>query len=660
MTVAEDIRTGDLFKPHTKWTFDDIFDGTELHLDIETYSSVDLSKATVYKYCEVEDWQILICSWAVGRGEVHVAYGHDQIREIPGLFDPNVIKIAHNSDFERVNFSRLKGLPVGQYIDPAEYVDTMALASCWGLPRSLKGFTQALGGEQKDQAGGRLINLFSKPNRRGGRTLPEEKPADWQAYVDYNQQDVVSMRDAAYRLHRGFPTEQERICNIEHGRIVDYGMRMDVPLARLGKLCFEANKTADLGRLKELTGLANPNSGPQMKSWLASQGITTDSLDKEHVAKLLDRENLPADVREALEIKTRVSAAAASKFDVAIKATNRDGRLRGTLNYGKANTMRWAGATFSPQNMPRAHFDDDKEQEEAIAKLHKRIRIPTADLNKLIRPLIIGPLTVADYSAIEARLTSWVAGEEGPIRTFEDGGDIYVATAEAMGGEAAGMTRQKGKTTVLACGYGGGAGAMLKMGGATLFPKGTPEEAMRPELQALVNKWRETHPCTVQLWDTLMQCFIYGGSWRSPLMPNAEIAYEIDKRTGTRYVWLPSGRPIVYRDCKYETVRTKYRSRRAWTCLSVDSRGGRDVMSPMKVVENVVQALGRDLLAHAIHNVAQAGIPIITHVHDEIVTEGVDTGSIDRLVSLMCDAPSWAEGLPLAAAGYTTDRYRKD
>lgn len=648
--------------------FEDIFDGTELHLDIETYSTVDLKKNTVYRYVEDEHWMILICSWCVGQGDIHTAYGHEEIRAIPGLFDPKVKKIAHNSDFERINFSALKGLPVGTYIDPEEYIDTAVLASLWGYPRSLKGFCKVVGGEAKDEAGGRLINMFSVPNRKGGRTLPEERPADWEAYVEYNRQDVISMRDNIYRLSKGFPSAEEYEAWITATRINDRGIKIDTALAGAAHRQYEANKKRDLARVKEITGLDNPNSVQQFKGWLAGQGFKMESIDKAHVAELLERDDLPDEVREAVERKQLAALSAATKYVIAQGSTNSDGRLRGTIKYSNANTGRMTGVTLSPHNLPRDHFTDaegehDTEAEQAaIDKLLAGVHVGSEDLKKLVRPLLMGPFTVSDYSAIEARLTAWAAGEDSVLESFRNGEDIYVATAERMGGAKAGFDRQRGKSATLGCGFGGGAGALLNLGGAKIYPKGTPEDVIWTGLSSLVETWRVAHPHIVSWWKQVHTAFDKGGP------ASRRIPVDVEIVGNDRYVWLPSGRALVYHNCRREYVQPKDRNgkplpyrRRAWVCDAVVGNGTqRRIVGGPTQVENIIQAIGRDLLTHALVNVERAGFRTVTHVHDEIVTETTGGLTVERLSSLMCDLPDWAEGLPVEAAGYTTQRYRKD
>lgn len=967
-------------RSQNSYRFEDIFNGTELHLDIETYSTIDLKKNTVYRYVEDEHWMILICSWCIGRGEIHTAYGHEEISGIPGLFDPAVKKIAHNSDFERINFSALKGLPVGTYIDPEEYIDTAVLASLWGYPRSLKGFCKIVGGEAKDEAGGRLINMFSVPNRKGVRTLPEERPADWDAYVEYNRQDVISMRDNIYRLGKGFPSAEEYEAWITATRINDRGIKIDMALAGAAHRQYEANKKKDLARVKEITGLDNPNSVQQFKGWLATQGFEMESIDKAHVAELLERDDLPDEVREAVERKQLAALSAATKYVIAQGSTNSDGRLRGTIKYSNANTGRMTGVTLSPHNLPRDHFTDaegehDTEAEQAaINKLLAGVHVGSEDLKKLVRPLLVGPFTVSDYSAIEARLTAWAAGEDSVLESFRNGEDIYVATAERMGGAKAGFDRQRGKSATLGCiaegslvltdrglipienvgiadkvwdgvefvrhegviykgqkevmhydgltatpdhkvwasfegeprtvrldyaascgarlirtgssgtpvrlgedhqpggalhperlahaddvdrvhrmrttavvepgklalgsleglpivqqsayfaevpgsdshcgqtamresprsklealrserdhlrlpvgyrsralgsgelrgatseartgsggqrqgvcprepsmgntcaeygqqadydsgkvptrglalrgggsaeeaspgilprgdhqartscgggeaqelaedrttvavydilnaglrhrftvsdvlvhncGFGGGAGALLNLGGAKIYPKGTPDEVIWEGLTSLVKTWRVAHPHIVSWWKQVHTAFDKGGP------ASRRIPVDVEIVGNDRYVWLPSGRALVYHNCRREYVQPKDRNgkplpyrRRAWVCDAVVGNGTqRRIVGGPTQVENIIQAIGRDLLTHALVNVERAGFRTVTHVHDEIVTETTGGLTVERLSSLMCDLPDWAEGLPVEAAGYTTQRYRKD
>ena len=788
------------------------------------------------------------------------------------------------------------------------------------------------------------------------------------------------MRDNIYRLGKGFPSAEEYGAWITATRINDRGLKIDTALASAAHRQYEANKKADLARVKEITGLDNPNSVQQFKGWLTERGFEMESIDKAHVAELLEREDLPDDVREAVERKQLAALSAATKYIIAQDSTNSDGRLRGTIKYSNANTGRMTGVTLSPHNLPRDHFTDDEGEHDteaeqaAIDKLLAGVHVGSEDLKKLVRPLLVGPFTVSDYSAIEARLTAWVAGEDSVLESFRKGEDIYVATAERMGGEKAGFDRQRGKSATLGCiaegslvltdrglvpienvgvadkvwdgaefvrhegviykgqkevmhyggltatpdhkvwasfegepravrldyaascgarlirtgssgapirmgedyrpgsalhpeglahtddadrvhrvratavvesgestdgaleglsvmpqptyapevpgsdshccqaamhestrpelvsvwgsednlrfpfgdrgrtldsgepggeaaeartrsrgqrqrvcswepslgdsctessqstehglsrvpprrvalrgannptetsrgiypttdhrasasrgegeaqelarnrttvavydilnagprhrftvsdvlvhncGFGGGAGALLNLGGAKIYPKGTPEDVIWQGLTSLVETWRVAHPHIVSWWKQVHTAFDRGGPASTRIPVDVEIV------GNDRYVWLPSGRALVYHNCKREYVQPKDRNgkplpyrRRAWVCDAVVGNGTqRRIVGGPTQVENIIQAIGRDLLTHALVNVERAGFRTVTHVHDEIVTETTGGLTVERLSSLMCDLPKWAEGLPIQAAGYTTQRYRKD
>lgn len=426
-----------------------------LWLDIETYSPVDLAKSGVYKYTEHPDWRILMCSWALNDGAVQRAEGHEAILAIPGLFDRKVLKIAHNASFERVNLSRLKSRGRGKFLPPEQFFDTAALARTWGLPASLKDFALALGAEEKDEAGTRLINLFSKPNRRGERVNPAERPDDWAAFGAYCDQDVETMRDAAKRLGRGFPRGERAVYEVDQ-RINDRGVRVDVELAKAAERCFADNKAEALERISRIAGVDNGNSVAQLRAWLKSRGVDTEDLRKDTVKELLEGE-LPGDVREVLTLRQECAVSAAAKFTAAKRAACADGRLRGTMQYFGASTGRFAGRLIQFQNLARDGFKgpdgsyDTAAEEAAVGRLLEGGSIPSPELKKLIRPLLMGPFVVCDYSSIEPRVLAWLAGEQWMIDAFNNNEDIYVATAERMGGVEHGFDRQKGKVATLAC-----------------------------------------------------------------------------------------------------------------------------------------------------------------------------------------------------------------
>lgn len=423
-----------------------------LWLDIETYSPVDLAKCGVYKYTEHPDWRILMCSWALNDGEVRRAEGHEAILKIPGLFDRKVLKIAHNASFERVNLSRLKRRG---FLPPEQFFDTAALARAWGLPASLKDFALAMGAEEKDEAGTRLINLFSKPSRKGERVTAEERPEDWAAFGAYCDQDVETMRDAAKRLNCGFPRMEDFVYD-EDQRINDRGVRVDVALAEAAERCFKDNRAEALKEIEKIAGVDNGNSVAQLRAWLKSRGVDTEDLRKDTVKELLGGE-LPDDVRRVLTLRRECAVSAAAKFTAAIRATNDDGRLRGTMQYFGASTGRFAGRLIQFQNLARDGFKgpdgnyDTAAEEAAVGRLLEGGSVPSPELKKLIRPLLMGPFVVCDYSSIEPRVLAWLSGERWMIDAFNNNEDIYVATAERMGGVEKGFDRQKGKVATLAC-----------------------------------------------------------------------------------------------------------------------------------------------------------------------------------------------------------------
>lgn len=643
-----------------------------LWLDIETYSPVDLAKSGVYKYTEHPDWRILMCSWALGDGEVQRAEGHEEIQAIPGLFDRKVLKIAHNASFERVNLSRLKG---PGFLPPEQFFDTAALARTWGLPASLKDFALALGAEEKDEAGTRLINLFSKPNRKGERVTKEERPEDWAAFGAYCDQDVETMRDAAKMLGRGFPRGERAAYEVDQ-RINDRGVRVDTALAQAAERCFKDNRAEALKEIEKIAGVDNGNSVAQLRAWLKSRGVDTEDLRKDTVKELLEGD-LPDDVRRVLTLRQECAVSAAAKFTAAIRATNDDGRLRGTMQYFGASTGRFAGRLIQFQNLARDGFKaegggyDTDAEEAAVGRLLEGGSAPSPELKKLIRPLLMGPFAVCDYSSIEPRVLAWLSGEQWMIDAFNNSEDIYVATAAKLGGPERGFDRQHGKTCVLSCGYAGGVGAMLKMGGRNIMPKGTPEGILRKELQKIVTNWRDKSPAVRRFWAQLERIFSTGGAVDTGLI-------SIEVKGQDRYVWLPSKRPIVYRGL----------TRRWRQPLDVDgtplgparlvphvlNTGGDRARVPYKplhggiITENIVQAVARDILVQALRNLEDAGWPVVTHIHDEVVCEIPEDKRdlseaelVAEVSEIMCRPPSWADNdLVIKAAGYTCQRYHKE
>lgn len=646
-----------------------------LWLDIETYSPVDLAKSGVYRYTEHPDWRILMCSWALGDGAVQRAEGHEAILAIPGLFDRKVLKIAHNASFERINLSRLKSRGRGKFLPPEQFFDTAALARTWGLPASLKDFALALGAEEKDEAGTRLINLFTKPSRKGERVTAQEKPDDWAAFGAYCDQDVETMRDAAKMLGRGFPRGERAVYEADQ-RINDRGVRVDVELAKAAERCFKDNRAEALKEIEKIAGVDNGNSVAQLRAWLKSRGVDTEDLRKDTVKELLEGE-IPDDVRRVLTLRQECAVSAAAKFTAAIRATNDDGRLRGTMQYFGASTGRFAGRLIQFQNLARDGFKaagggyDTSAEEAAVGRLLEGGSVPSPELKKLIRPLLMGPFVVCDYSSIEARVMAWLTGEQWMIDAFRNDEDIYVATAAKLGGPEKGFDRQHGKVASLALQYRGGIGAMIAMGGRNILPKNTPEDVLRKRLQEIVNIWRAQSPAVRRFWAQLERILGTGGGVDTGLV-------NIEVKGQDRYVWLPSKRPIVYRGL---TRRWKQPldvdgtplgpARLVPHVLNTGGDRARVLYKPLHggiITENIVQAVARDILVQALRALEEAGWPVVTHIHDEVVCEiPADKRSLSEaelvteVSEIMCRPPAWADDdLVIKAAGYTCQRYHKE
>lgn len=602
---------------------------SNLFLDIETRSGADLKKTGVYRYAEDPEFEILMCAWSNG-GPTRVAVGQDAIRQIPGLRDPAVTKIAHNAQFERVCFSRFLGLEVGQYLDPDEWDDTMVLAAEAGHPTGLADLALALGAEAKDTAGTRLINLFSKPNRTGGWNRPADYPEQWDEFVEYCRQDVDTMIDVYHRLP-GWPTPDEAAVWRMDQRINDRGMLADLPLARLAIAADAENQSAMSQRLRDLLGIENPGSVIQVATALADTGLELENLRADTVREALLREDLSEVQREALQLRVELALVAAKKYQAILNRASADSRVRGQFRFFGAHTGRWSGSGVQLQNLPRHQL---KHPEAAILDLRLGLGAGPQDLKALVRPTFLGPLAVVDYSAIEARVLAWLAGEQWAIDAFAAGRDIYTETANRMGG----MTRQEGKVATLALGYQGGVNSLSHMGA-----KGTHEE-----LDWIKVRWRKANQRIVRYWARLEEMFAEGGR---------EGPIQIRASDRDRFVYLPSGRWLTYHQVKFDRWRdtAEERTKQGWRYSGlrgrVDMYGGR-------LAENIVQAVSRDLLAHAMAEMERRGLRVVGHVHDEVLIEG-GQAELDLAVELIRTNPSWAEGLPLDAEGFLTRRYRK-
>lgn len=611
----------------------------QISVDIETRSRVDLPKLGVYRYVTCPDFRILMAGWRVnGKGPVSSDLEHE---EATGRFrfyweETDAIFKAHNAAFERVCFSAAIGLPPGEYLDPERFEDTQAKGAELGYPKKLERLAPALGAQPKDSAGTRLINLFSKPNRKGEWNGPETHPMEWLDFIAYMEQDVYSMDDVDERLEKkgGWPNETERRLFMVDQRINDRGIRIDVAMARQAVKVGAVNTSMQVERVRSLAKVDNPNSIPQMQEWAKREGLHMPNFQAETVEKVL-RTDLTGSQREVLELRQELALAAPAKFGSAL-AAQVDGRLRGTLNFFGAHTGRWAGRGTQIHNLPRAAFKTQAEVAEAIVDLMVSDYATALTLKKLVRPLFVGPFTVVDYAAIEARVISWLAKELWALQAFRDGRDIYVETALRMGG----LSRSQGKIAVLALGYNGGAGSLRAMAQEGDEIHSLSDDQLR---EKYVWPWRAANARIVKMWADLERAFRVGGQVGEHL--------RFEKDGSDRLLILPSGRALCYRKCGVSRVdgreRLSYASPQGFR---MDLYGGR-------IAENATQAVARDVLGEALIRLEDRGYEVAAHVHDEILVQGEhDWKDISKI---MCELPTWAKGLPVDGDGFVTERYRK-
>jgi DNA polymerase len=414
--------------------------------DIETRSSTDV-KMGVYRYSEDPDFQILMAAWHVDGEPTWVDTDSEVIHtRLLDFLDAGATFVAHNAQFERVCFSRMLGLPVGEYLPPEQWHDTMAVAGERGYPQSLGALAVALGAEPKDEAGTRLIKTFCVPKRGGGWVRPEDKPTEWADFIAYCAQDVDTMVDAHARLG-DWPTAMERSVWIADQKINDRGMLIDTELAAAALIASDENRMLQELEMQQMTGMLNPGSGPQLTAWLESRGVPVPNLQAATIQSLIDGD-LYDDVRRVLELRQELALVAAKKYQAALSAVSSDNRLRGTLRFFGAHTGRWTGRGAQPQNLPRASLDDDVAVEAAVLDLRMGLGADSETLKALVRPMFLGPMTVVDYAAIEARVLAWMANETWALDAFNAGRDIYTETAQRMGG----LTRSQGKVACIAKG----------------------------------------------------------------------------------------------------------------------------------------------------------------------------------------------------------------
>lgn len=626
----------------------------ELHLDIESYSDVDLKKYGVYPYSASPNFKMLMCAWAFDDEPVQVAIGGLEMMEAFGdaLTDPGVIKIAQNAAFERVCFSRWLGMPHDEFLPVEEWHDTAAVAAQRGYPRNLMNLSIALGGEKKDEAGTRLINLFCVPKKEFGYLrayLPEEKPEDWAAFCEYNRQDVVTSRDVHRRLG-WFPTEREQEIYRVDQRINDRGIKFDRALAEVAEEETEENYRRDGEELVRITGVSTAGALVQIREWLATKGVDLADMKAETIEAALETPGMDPLARRVLVLRQNLALVAVKKFGAALQAGGEDDRLRGQFMYHGAHTGRWTGRSVQLHNMPREQFEykdehgekhpDHRAMSAAVVDLLLGFPADTKTMKKLVRSMLLLDGSVVDYASIEARVIAWIFGETWALEAFYGGRDIYVETAKMMTtvlNRPVPFTRSEGKVAVLALGFQGAINSLRVMGA-----KGQDEDLLQ-----IVRGWRAANENIVQGWYAVGDAFIRGGAINEYLTVEAD--------GSDRRIVLPSGRAIEYHGYKTVWTDTPYGRKPAPTFID-PAKGFRSRTYGGRLTENIVQGIARDVMADALVRLEKQGLRPVGHVHDEILSECKD---LELVKKVMIEQPEWAPGLPIDGAGFTTYRYMK-
>lgn len=665
-----------------------------LHIDLETYSSVDLEECGVYKYTESRDFEILLFGYSWDDQEDVNVIEYPAQKGLPeeiweALQDPDVIKVAHNASFERVclshfihlfpdknNYSTNEVKPFYDnfFLPPEQWLDTQIMAAENGYPASLAKVGKALGlpeDKQKSATGKRLLLYFCKPCKptraNGGRRRNKDTDdaEKWRLFIEYNRQDVVTEKAIYHKLMAINPVDHVEWKNWDvDQRINDRGIPLDMDLVykilKKGDVYSEALQK----EAKELTGLANPNSLARLKDWLEkTEGYAIKSLNKTAVSDLLDG-NLKPETRRVLEIRQNLGKTSVKKYDAFERSACSDGRVRGCFQFYGGRTGRFAGKLIQPQNFPRNSFDDF-DYARALVKDEDWTALSCfyPSLNDVFSTLIRTTIqakdyrtfVVADYSAIEARVIAWLAKEQWRQDTFKNGGDIYCASASQMfhvpvvkHGQN-GHLRQKGKIAELALGYGGGIGALKAMGGESM---GLTDA----EMSEIVMKWRAASPNIVRLWSTFGNAF--KKAVRGSVVRLDKEKMMFFRKAGNVYIQLPNGRLLAY--VSPEIVDRKIcfmgvsQGTKQWQVI--DTWGG-------KITENVIQAIARDCLCETLLKLEECGYNPVMHVHDEViceVPESVGDKCLEGLEAIMSKSPEWAPDLVLTADGFISKYYKKD
>ena len=641
----------------------------KLSIDIETFSSVDLGKCGVYKYAESEDFEILLFAYSIDDGPVEVidlANGeHIPENILSALKDETIEKWAFNANFERVCLSRY----MGEKLRPQSWYCTMIWSAYLGLPLSLEKVGEVLRLDKQKMAEGKtLIRYFSIPcrptnaNNFRTRNLAKDDKERWLVFKEYNKRDAETEIAIKKKLS-AFPLPQSEWENywIDQN-INDRGILIDELLVDSAINFDEILRDENMERATELTGLENPNSPLQLKEWFNDNGLEIESLSKQDVDNALKNAN--GDIKEVLELRQELSKSSVRKYDAMKNVKGRDNRARGLIQfYGANRTGRYSGRLIQVQNLRRNNLKDLELARALVrSREYKTLEIlfesPSDVLSQLIRTAFIPKedtkFIVSDFSAIEARVLAWLAGEDWVLKAFENGEDIYCQTASRMFGVPVekhginGHLRQKGKIATLACGYQGALGALKAMGGIDM---GLSED----ELQSIVNSWREANPNIVSLWwdiDAIVKRVVKTRVREK--YKNLVFSYE----KGILFIELPSKRRLAYPKAKIGVNRFGGESivyegivvGNKWD--KIESYGG-------KFVENIVQAIARDILAESMKRLENKGLNIVMHIHDEVVIEN-NSSSIEEVNKIMSVVPTWADGLILDADGFECEFYKKD
>ena len=642
----------------------------ELSIDLETFSDVDLIKCGVYAYADSPAFEVLLFAYCFDGGETRVI-DLAQGEELPGevaeaVFDGSVVKTAFNANFERTCLSKY----FGRYLPPESWHCSAVQAAVLALPRSLEDVGAVLGlDEQKMKEGKELIRYFCvpcKPTKANGgrrRNLPCHAPEKWELFKAYCMRDVDVEKAIRRKLCKfPIPEGEMELYRLDQ-RINDRGVPVDMGLVRQAVKCERLHKEVVTKRAYELTGLENPNSVAQLKGWLGENGVEAESLSKRAVAELIKGSD--GEVEELLRLRLLMAKTSVKKYEAMERSVCSDGRVHGLLQfYGANRTGRWAGRLVQVQNLPQNHIEDL----ELARRLVREGRFEDVEmlydstpkvLSELIRTAFVPEpgcrFVVADFSAIEARVLAWLAGERWRLEVFSSHGKIYEASASAMfhvpiGEVTKGSSlRQKGKIAELGLGYGGAAGALVSMGALDM---GLSED----DLPSLVAAWRRANPHITQFWWDVDKAAVEAVTKRAKTRAG-RIGFEY--RSGILFVMLPSGRKLAY--VKPRMAVNKFgREGLTYEGILENKKWGRIETYGPKLVENIVQGTARDLLAEAMLRVERKGYPIVMHCHDEIIAEVPEgNGSVEEMCEVMAVRPSWAEGLPLRADGYECPFYQK-